>query len=65
MLFRQTPFSELTLWLLFECMIDAISVLEYGAEFYEDVDGKQTMKPPSEKWNGVVHFDFQIDNSLF
>ncbi|KAH9216257.1 kinase-like domain-containing protein [Leptodontidium sp. 2 PMI_412] len=59
---EQTLFSELTLWLHFECMIDAISVLEYGAEFYEDVDGEQTMKPPSEEWNGVVHFDFQIDN---
>ncbi|KUJ08830.1 kinase-like protein [Mollisia scopiformis] len=62
----QTKFSEYTLWLIFECLIDGISLLEYGEELGFNAVSKQAVIPPlALDWKqGIVHFDLKPSNIL-
>ncbi|CZR55064.1 uncharacterized protein PAC_04950 [Phialocephala subalpina] len=64
---RHQPFSEVTLWLLFKCLIDGISIMENaGAEFTIARDGKTAStglpKDEIDAWDPIVHFDIKPDN---
>ncbi|KAK0124068.1 hypothetical protein ONS95_009054 [Cadophora gregata] len=62
---RNLPFEELTLWRIFECIVDGLSVLEFGDELIPDQHSlgrfipKATFNPALDL---VVHFDLKPDN---
>ncbi|KUJ19450.1 kinase-like protein [Mollisia scopiformis] len=64
---EQKFFSEATLWLFFDCLIDGCTAMEYaGGEFLEDMVNGTIVSPISdeerEDWVPVVHFDIKPDN---
>ncbi|KAI9047471.1 hypothetical protein LZ554_008190 [Drepanopeziza brunnea f. sp. 'monogermtubi'] len=58
---EQKPFSELSLWLIFECMVDAICVLANGSEMSENRRG-DWVSDKIEGWSPIVHFDLKPEN---
>ncbi|KAI9047476.1 hypothetical protein LZ554_008195 [Drepanopeziza brunnea f. sp. 'monogermtubi'] len=62
---RAFPFAELTLWKIFECLVDGISVLDYDAEVgYDPVTGLAVI-PLFDPAGGVgVHFDMKPGNII-
>jgi len=67
--FRCLPLHELTIWHIFECIVDALSVLEYGAELIPNpaAPGSFMPNPAFAPALGpgmmVVHFDLKPENS--
>ncbi|KAG4422460.1 hypothetical protein IFR04_004361 [Cadophora malorum] len=66
--FRCLPLHELTIWHIFECIVDALSVLEYGAELIPNpaAPGSFMPNPAFAPALGpgmmVVHFDLKPEN---
>ncbi|KAJ5037200.1 uncharacterized protein L3040_007380 [Drepanopeziza brunnea f. sp. 'multigermtubi'] len=59
------PFSELTLWMIFECMVDGIGVLDYGAEVGYDPATGLAVLPAFDAARPVgVHFDMKPGNIM-
>ncbi|KAH6711773.1 kinase-like domain-containing protein [Leptodontidium sp. MPI-SDFR-AT-0119] len=67
---RNIRFEELTLWRIFECLIDGCAVLEHGVEFVNNAAGVATIPPGSHAFSGpldpgvVVHFDLKPQNIM-
>ena len=67
--FRRLPLQELMIWRIFECIVDALSVLEYGAELVPNpaAPGNFMPNPAFAPAPGpgmmVVHFDLKPENS--
>lgn len=56
------PFEALTLWRIFDCLVDGCSVLTFEQEL--DVDrGGQAIFPEEPPEEVVVHFDLKPPNS--
>ncbi|KAH7389108.1 kinase-like domain-containing protein [Cadophora sp. MPI-SDFR-AT-0126] len=66
---RYLPFEELTLWRIFECIVDGLAVLEYDAELVLDPNNPgHFIADPAWYIQGnpvVVHFDLKPENSKF
>ncbi|KAL2060035.1 hypothetical protein VTL71DRAFT_9857 [Oculimacula yallundae] len=58
---RNFPFKELTLWRIFECLVDGCSVLTYGEELKIDGLGRILVPTPAPQ-DVVVHLDMKPDN---
>jgi len=61
---RGKPFLETTLWRIFECLVDGLSVLQEGAEISIDPVTGVTTPTPVPGWNVLVHFDMKPDNGM-
>ncbi|KAH7319023.1 kinase-like domain-containing protein [Rhexocercosporidium sp. MPI-PUGE-AT-0058] len=60
---RNVPFAELTLWRVFECLVDGLSALEYNGEL--DMGGGPVPLPTrgfAVNDAVVVHYDLKPDN---
>ncbi|KAK0124073.1 hypothetical protein ONS95_009059 [Cadophora gregata] len=69
---RNIRFEELTLWRIFECLVDGCAVLEHGLEFHtppngvaQIPDGSHTYARNDTDPGVLVHFDLKPDNSKF
>jgi len=60
---RAVPFTELTLWRIFDCLVDGISVLQYGNELVPDAVTTQWYIPSQGHEVPIVHFDLKPANS--
>jgi hypothetical protein len=61
------PFKEVTLWKILDCLVDGMSVFEYGRELAANRDGKfvPATAPgmvPDKPWSNIVHFDLKPEN---
>lgn len=67
---RKKRFKESTLWKIFECLIDAATVLHTGNEFdiqvveVEDNQQVKVVKKPVEGWESLVHLDIKLANGM-
>ncbi|KAL2060043.1 hypothetical protein VTL71DRAFT_9865 [Oculimacula yallundae] len=63
---RNLPFKEITLWRIFECLVDACSVLEFGAEheMSNQPSVTEALITPIPDWEVIVHFDLKPANVL-
>ncbi|PVH77363.1 kinase-like protein [Cadophora sp. DSE1049] len=63
---RNIRFEERTLWLVFECLVDGCSVLEYGMELGYDENDETAFVPntydPTTSLTTVVHRDLKPTN---
>ncbi|KAH9216255.1 kinase-like domain-containing protein [Leptodontidium sp. 2 PMI_412] len=63
---RNIRFEEMTLWHIFECLVDGCSVLEYGMELMYDPLNKVAVEPPTyvaaTNLTTVVHRDLKPTN---
>ncbi|PVH77366.1 kinase-like protein [Cadophora sp. DSE1049] len=61
---RNLPFQEITLWRIFECLVDACSVLEFGRELTLSIDPEDhtAIANPVPDWDVLVHSDIKPDN---
>ncbi len=54
---------ECTLWRIFDCLVDAISVLEFGDEVkYDSVKQVAGAPNPHPEFKPIVHFDIKPEN---
>ncbi|CZT46761.1 uncharacterized protein RSE6_07246 [Rhynchosporium secalis] len=55
-------------WRIFECLVDACSVLEFGRELEIDLDqsprSAKAFARPMEDWTPIIHFDLKPENVL-
>ncbi|KAE9381092.1 kinase-like protein [Stipitochalara longipes BDJ] len=58
------PLREITVWKLFECMVDGLSVLEYGNELTLRSPENSYRATIRENWDPIVHFDLKPENIL-
>ncbi|KAE9381085.1 kinase-like protein, partial [Stipitochalara longipes BDJ] len=56
------PFTELTLFRIFDCLVDGISVLQYGNELLPDGVTTAFYVPPQPYEIPIVHFDLKPAN---
>jgi hypothetical protein len=63
--FSAVPFSELTIWRLFDCLLDGISVLDYGNELVPDGFTNEFYIPQLRSEKEIVHFDLKPANSTY
>ncbi|PMD62202.1 uncharacterized protein K444DRAFT_490062, partial [Hyaloscypha bicolor E] len=54
---------ELTIWRLFDCLLDGISVLDYGNELVPDGVTNEFYTPQLRSKEEIVHFDLKPANS--
>jgi len=54
---------ETTLWRIFKCLVDGLSVLEFGNEIKWDSVKGEAVSKPRINWNELVHFDLKPPNS--
>ncbi|KAE9368345.1 kinase-like protein [Stipitochalara longipes BDJ] len=60
---RRRPIAEISLWRMFDCLVDAIGVLEHGAEpTLDDEDNAVVQANPG--WKDKIHFDIKHTNIL-
>jgi hypothetical protein len=57
---RGKHFQETTLWRIFECLVDGITVLEVGNDWTASNEPEATPRPG---WHHIVHFDLKPGNS--
>ncbi len=50
------------MWLIFDCLIDGASALEFGDEPYYDVKNDTFEIIARDEWKPIVHFDMKPDN---
>ena len=64
---RNSRLEELTLWKIFECLVDGCAVLEHRAEFTFDNVGRasalNSVKNSIDDPGVLVHFDLKPKNS--
>jgi hypothetical protein len=61
--FSAVPFNEITIWRLFDCLLDGISVLDYGNELEPDGVTNKFYIPQLRSKEEIVHFDLKPANS--
>ncbi|KAG4436513.1 hypothetical protein IFR05_008019 [Cadophora sp. M221] len=67
---RNIRFEELTLWRIFECLVDGCSVLEHGLEYTSNAAGAAAVPAGSNAFLGpqdpgvLVHFDLKPANIM-
>jgi hypothetical protein len=54
---------ETTLWRICKCLVDGLSVLEYGNEIKWDPLNGEAVAKPRKEWEALVHFDLKLPNS--
>jgi hypothetical protein len=60
---RNRQITEISLWLMFDCLVDGISVLEFGAEpAFNGTDNMASVEPTKD-WRLKIHFDLKPGNS--
>ncbi|KAI6710476.1 hypothetical protein JHW43_006981 [Diplocarpon mali] len=60
---RNLPFEEITLWRIFECLVDACSVMQNGQEFdWDPVNNCAVINNPIANRLEMVHLDVKPDN---
>ncbi|CZT00486.1 uncharacterized protein RAG0_08513 [Rhynchosporium agropyri] len=59
---RRMRLEEYTLWRIFECMVDACSVFEYGMELFYDPLSQQAALPAS--YNAALNLDTVVHKDL-
>ncbi|KAH9216251.1 kinase-like domain-containing protein [Leptodontidium sp. 2 PMI_412] len=61
---RNVPFEEITLWRIFECLVDFCSVLEFGQELTlsNDPNVRPAVENKANDWKLVLHLDIKPDN---
>lgn len=64
-MYSQHPFQELTLWHIFRCLVDGISVLTYQGEARYIRAANQAVEPVGfdEELDIITHFDLKPENS--
>ncbi|PVH77365.1 hypothetical protein DL98DRAFT_656798 [Cadophora sp. DSE1049] len=56
-------FTEKSLWLILNCLVDGLLAMEYGCEFQTNPQNGQSYHPGRrEGWNPIIHFDIKPDN---
>lgn len=60
---RRKVFKELSLWLIFKRLVDAMSVMEYGNEYTFNRRTKRHEVRPVAGNQSMIHFDAKPDNS--
>ncbi len=54
--------DETTLWRFFDCLVDAVTVMEYGNEAkYDPISGEAFVLEVVD-WGQVIHFDLKPEN---
>lgn len=54
------------MWQFFDCLVDGITVLEHGEEFFVNtVSGDAEFARDDRGWVPIVHFDLKPRNSKF
>jgi serine/threonine protein kinase len=59
------PFSESTLWRIFKCLVEGLSLLQYGTEIATDPKTRGAEVLPLQNWKEIIHFDLKPDNSMY
>ena len=59
---RDLPFSETSLWLMFMCLVDGISVMDCGAEAKRATATGDIVVFGQPDWTPIVHYDLKPDN---
>ncbi len=61
----ELPFEEITLWRIFDCLVDACSILEFGQELtYDDVSKVAKIARPIPGIDQIVHLDIKPENGV-
>ena len=59
---RNRQITEISLWLMFDCLVDGISVLEFGAEPAFNGTDNMASVTPTKDWRLKIHFDLKPGN---
>jgi hypothetical protein len=59
---RAKPFSEISLWYFFDCLVDGLCVLAYGNEPTYDPVGRKVQIFNREHWLNIHHGDLKTRN---
>ena len=62
---RGRPPREISIWKIFDCLVDGLFVLDTGNEAKIQAPINEVVKEWRLDWNPIVHFDLKPENSEF